>query len=272
MDQYAVFGNPIAQSKSPLIHKAFAEETGQILDYRAILAPTDNFPESLRAFFSDPNAKGCNVTLPFKEQAAQWVDELSPAAKIAGAVNTIVRKQDGTFWGDTTDGYGLTLDLEQHGIQLQHKRILLVGAGGAARGVLLPIMERSPESLVIANRTEQKARTLASLIEDNRVTGCAFDELDQRGKFDLIINSTSASLSSLLPSIPDQLVANSAAVYDMVYLPEATIFMQHAKTLGVNITIDGLGMLVGQAAKSFSIWRGVEPNCKPVLEQLRKAL
>lgn len=272
MDQYAVFGNPIAQSKSPFIHKSFAKETDQILDYRAILAPTDSFHESLEAFFADSNAKGCNVTMPFKEQAAQWVDELSPAAKIAGAVNTIMRKGDGTFWGDTTDGYGLTMDLVQYGIQLEGKRILLIGAGGAARGVIIPIMERNPSALVIANRTEQKALTLASLVKENWVSGCTFEELDQLDAFDLIINSTSASLSNVLPSVSEEVISRAEAVYDMVYLPEPTIFMQHANDLGVKKTIDGLGMLVGQAAKSFSIWRGVEPNCKPVLEQLRKAL
>ena len=275
MDQYAVFGNPISQSKSPFIHQSFAKDTGQHLDYRAILAPVDGFSEALNEFFADTNAKGCNVTVPFKEEAARWVNQLSKAAELAGAVNTIIKMPDGSYLGDTTDGYGLINDLLDHDVALKNANILLIGAGGAARGVLAPLLEQTPARIVVTNRTEEKAKVLASLVHDTRVKGISFEKLSeayQRQKFDLVINSTSASLSNELPAIDTSFIHDARVVYDMVYASEPTIFLKEATDNGVKTAIDGLGMLVGQAAQSFSLWRGVKPKTQPVLEQLRAEL
>lgn len=210
--------------------------------------------------------------MPFKEEAARWVDKLSPAAKLAGAVNTIMRLEDGSFFGDTTDGYGLTLDLANHGIDLASQRILLIGAGGAARGVIVPLLEKQPASIVVANRTVKNAERLVMLSNDSRVSACGLSGIDASDSFDIIINSSSTSISGTLPAIDDALIEGANVIYDMVYQAHPTVFMQHASSLGVETTIDGLGMLVGQAAKSFSIWLGVEPSCGPVLDVLRKSL
>lgn len=275
MDHYAVFGNPIAQSKSPIIHQAFAKETNQQLSYSAILAAEQDFTDALEHFFSDPHAKGCNVTMPFKQQAAKWVDELSPAALIAGAVNTIIRQADGRFIGDTTDGVGLVTDLLAHGVDLNNSHILLLGAGGAARSVVGDLLQHHPKSLVICNRSVDKADTLAQIANDRRVKSTSYEQLNsdpQNNKFDLIINSTSTSLSGQLPAISESIIQHAHCVYDMVYQNEPTIFLQKAKQLGVQHTIDGLGMLIGQAAQSFYLWRGVKPKGVDLLTALRVEL
>jgi shikimate dehydrogenase len=275
MDQYAVFGHPIAQSKSPQIHIAFAEETSQELGYRAILSAKDGFSEALNEFFSDPNAKGCNVTMPFKQEAAEWVDDLSPAAQSAGSVNTIIRQADGRFLGDTTDGYGLVTDLTNHGVKIEDQSILLIGAGGAARGVVAAILSCNPKQLVITNRSADKAQTLVELANDERVNCASFKDLDRDSlseKFDIIINSTSTSLSDHLPPIHQNIIKSASCVYDMVYLKEPTVFLQQANELGVPCTLDGLGMLVGQAAQSFFLWRGIQPKGSGLLEKLRSEL
>lgn len=275
MDQYAVFGHPIAQSKSPQIHISFAEETGQDLEYRAILAAKDGFTEALNEFFSDPSAKGCNVTMPFKQEAALWVDDLSPAAQSAGSVNTIIRQADGRFLGDTTDGYGLITDLTDHGVNIEDQSILLIGAGGAARGVVAAILSCNPKQLVITNRSVDKAQTLVELANDDRVKCASFKELDSDtlgGNFDVIINSTSTSLSDHLPPIHQNIIKNASCVYDMVYLKEPTVFLQQAAELGVPCTLDGLGMLVGQAAQSFFLWTGIKPKGLGLLDKLRSEL
>ncbi|WP_340681077.1 shikimate dehydrogenase [Paraglaciecola sp.] len=273
MDQYLVFGNPIAQSKSPLIHSMFAQQTGQELQYGRMLAVKEDFIEHLEAFFSNPLAQGCNVTAPFKEMAAKWVNELSSSAKLAGAINTIKRQQDGRFLGETTDGPGLVQDLLRLGIILNNKRILLLGAGGAARGVLKPLLAEHPSLLMVANRTPAKAQLLASLLSSDTLQGCGFDTLSSPlPPFDLIINSTSASLSGELPAIADSIIAASSHVYDMSYADKPTVFMQHASQLGVANVYDGLGMLVGQAAESFTLWRGVRPLVEPVIQILRAKL
>ena len=273
VSKYTVFGNPIAQSKSPAIHYMFAEQAGFTIEYDRTLANQENIISSLTNFFIDDNAKGCNVTSPFKEQVAKWVNDLTPAATIAGAVNTVIRKDDGTFLGDTTDGKGLVQDFDRLNLPVEGARILLLGAGGAARGVLQSILALEPSLLMIANRTEKKAIQLASLIPQDNFVGVALNQLNEvRQPFDLIINSTSASLTGELPTIPDSVISFSHNVYDMSYADKPTVFLQHAKKLGVLNTFDGLGMLVGQAAESFYLWTGYRPDVSPVIDKLRRSL
>ena len=270
MSKYTVFGNPIAQSKSPSIHHMFAEQAGFTIKYDRTLATKDSFIQTISDFFVDADAKGCNVTSPFKEQVANWVNELSAGAKIAGAVNTVIRQQDGRFLGDTTDGKGLIQDLLRLGIQIKGARILMLGAGGAARGVLQSILELEPTLLMIANRTEEKAKKLASLMPQENFFGVGLNQLHNvQQPFDLIINSTSASLTGELPAIPESVFKSCACVYDMSYADKPTVFMQHAQNLGVLNTFDGLGMLVGQAAESFYLWTGYRPDVTPVIQALR---
>jgi shikimate dehydrogenase len=270
---YTVFGNPIAQSKSPSIHHMFAKQVGLTIEYDRTLASKDDFISILTTFFLNKDAKGCNVTAPFKEQVAKWVNELSIGAKIAGAVNTVIRKEDGTFLGDTTDGLGLVKDLLRLGIQVKGARILLLGAGGAARGVLQSILALEPALLIIANRTEEKAKQLASLIPQDNFMGMGLNQLnDVQQPFDLIINSTSASLTGELPPVSESVISSSDCIYDMNYGDRPTVFIQHAKNLGVLNTFDGLGMLVGQAAESFYLWTGYRPNVVPVIQDLRSSL
>ncbi len=273
VSKYTVFGNPIAQSKSPAIHAMFAQQAGLIIEYDRTFATQESFIPALRNFFIDADAKGCNVTSPFKEQVAKWVNELSPAATIAGSVNTVIKKEDGTFLGDTTDGKGLVQDFDRLNLPVEGARILLLGAGGAARGVLQSILALEPSLLMIANRTEKKAIQLASLIPQDNFVGVALNQLNEvRQPFDLIINSTSASLTGELPTIPDSVIRRSPNVYDMSYADKPTVFLQHAKKLGVLNTFDGLGMLVGQAAESFYLWTGYRSDVSPVIDKLRRSL
>jgi shikimate dehydrogenase len=273
VNKYTVFGNPIAQSKSPSIHYMFAEQVGLTIKYDRTCATKENFVQNLTDFFQDENAKGCNVTSPFKEHVARWVDELSAGAKIAGAVNTVIRKEDGTFLGDTTDGSGLVKDLLRLGIQIKDARILLLGAGGASRGVLQSILVLEPELLMISNRTVEKAKHLALLLPQDNFIGLGLSQLNEvQQPFDIIINSTSASLTGELPPIPESIISNSVCVYDMSYADKPTVFIQHAKSLGVLNAFDGLGMLVGQAAESFYLWTGYRPETAPVIKALRGSL
>ncbi|WP_258406341.1 shikimate dehydrogenase [Shewanella halotolerans] len=269
-DRYAVFGHPIGHSKSPAIHQAFAKSTGESLQYEAILAPLDGFAESLQAFF-EHGGKGANVTLPFKEQAYALCDCLGDEAKLAGAVNTLTRLADGRIKGDNTDGLGLVADLERHIGSLSGKNVLLIGAGGAARGVILPLLNAGIDSLTIHNRTHSKAEQLADAFKAyGQVKASTLDELTH--SFDIVINSTSASLSGELPNLPKAIIAAHSVCYDMMYGRDLTAFNRWALDLGADEVIDGLGMLVGQAAKSFAIWRGVEPAVEPVLATLRSEL
>ncbi|WP_425602022.1 shikimate dehydrogenase [Shewanella insulae] len=274
-DRYAVFGHPIGHSKSPAIHQAFALSTGESLQYEAILAPLDGFAESLQAFF-EHGGKGANVTLPFKEQAYALCDCLGDEAKLAGAVNTLTRLTDGRIKGDNTDGLGLVADLERHlgslqGGSLQGKSVLLIGAGGAARGAILPLLNAGIASLTIHNRTHSKAEQLAEAFKAyGQVKACTLEALTH--SFDVVINSTSASLSGELPNLPQAIIAAHSICYDMMYGREVTAFNRWALDQGAGEAIDGLGMLVGQAAKSFAIWRGVEPAVEPVLAKLRSEL
>lgn len=273
-DRYAVFGNPISHSKSPFIHGQFALNTQQTLTYEAILAPIDGFEASLKQFFKS-GGKGANVTVPFKEQAFALCDTLSQEAQLAGAVNTLSLHADGTIHGDNTDGLGLVADLVANVGTLANKRVLLMGAGGAARGCISPLLNAGIAELVISNRTHNKAEALVSHFIDSgrhRVRAVEGTSLGLEAEFDIIINSTSASLAGSVPVIPVHLIAPHVVCYDMMYGASVTAFNQWAKSQGAAKVIDGLGMLVGQAGKSFALWRGVEPDAKPVLRQLRAAL
>ncbi|MEX6500573.1 shikimate dehydrogenase [Pseudomonas zhanjiangensis] len=271
MDRYGVFGNPIGHSKSPLIHRLFAEQTGQQLSYEALLAPLEDFPGFARAFFVE--GKGANVTVPFKEQAFQLADSLSARARRAGAVNTLKKLDDGSLLGDNTDGAGLVRDLKVNaGFDLRGKRVLLLGAGGAVRGVLEPLLAERPASLVIANRTVEKAEQLAAEFADlGPVVASGFDWID--APVDLIVNGTSASLAGELPPIAASLIEPGRSLcYDMMYGKEPTAFNRWAAEQGAARTLDGLGMLVEQAAEAFYLWRGVRPDSAPVLAELRRQL
>lgn len=271
MDHYAVFGNPIGHSKSPLIHRLFAKQTGQQLDYRTALAPLDSFAAFAKAFFSE--GRGANVTVPFKEQAYQMVDHLTERAQRAGAVNTVSKQDDGTLLGDNTDGAGLVRDLTaNYGLSLRGKRVLLLGAGGAVRGALEPLLAEQPAVLVIANRTVEKAELLAQQFADlGAVFASSFDWLEE--PVDVIINATSASLTGDLPPISPSLIEpGQTFCYDMMYGSEPTPFCRWAAEHGAAQSVDGLGMLVEQAAEAFMLWRGVRPDSAPVLAELRRLL
>ena len=266
-DQYAVIGNPIEHSKSPLIHQQFAEQTGQDLHYGRILGEV--FHEDVRYFFHN-GGKGLNVTVPFKEQAFDLSDELSERAQTAGAVNTLVYRDDGSILGDNTDGVGLVTDLGcNHLFNFAGSKILLLGAGGASKGVIRPLLEQNPDLLVVANRTASKAVDLAdSVSELGAVTGMGLEELSGK-RFDLIINGTAAGLSGELPAIPDDCLEDGGWTYDMMYATEPTAFVRWGKEHGAGKALDGLGMLVEQAAESFYLWRGVRPETSQVIASLR---
>lgn len=267
-DRYAVVGNPIAHSKSPLIHAAFARQTGQDLSYTALLAPLDGFAESVREFQAS-GGKGLNVTVPFKQEAWKLATGLTPRAELAQAVNTL--KFDGaTILGDNTDGAGLVRDITANlDFSIRGKRILLMGAGGAARGVILPLLEQCPALFAIANRTPAKAHELAQLFlphgdissgEYASLAGCHFD---------LVINATSSSLSGELPPLPASVFSPGSLAYDMMYGKGLTPFLQFAQANGAAQLADGMGMLVEQAAESFFLWRGVRPDTRPVMTMLK---
>ncbi|WP_225775714.1 shikimate dehydrogenase [Pseudomonas sp. Marseille-Q5115] len=271
MDRYVVFGNPIAHSKSPYIHRRFAEQTGQLLEYTTLLAPLDGFSATARGFFE--SGRGGNVTVPFKEEAWRLCDVLTPRAERAGAVNMISRLEDGSLRGDNTDGEGLVRDLVHNcGVTLEGARILLLGAGGAARGVIEPLLEQRPASLVIANRTLDKAEGLAELFGAlGPICAAAFEAVD--GPVDVIINATAASLAGEVPPLPVGVIKPGHTVcYDMMYGSTATAFSAWALELGAAKALDGLGMLVEQAAVAFRYWRGVEVATAPVLAELRQGI
>jgi shikimate dehydrogenase len=268
-DQYRVFGNPIEHSRSPEIHHIFASKNQQNINYKKQLVDIDDFSNAISDFI-DQDGKGVNVTVPFKEQALAIADELTERASLAGAVNTLTFK-DGKIFGDNTDGEGLVQDLITNNVPLKNSRILLLGAGGAARGVLLPLLAQSPYSIVIANRTVSKAETLCFHFSDSRLSASRYQDLEQQS-FDVIINATSASLSGSLPPIPTSIISQHVVCYDMVYGKDQTPFLQWVKEHGAIKVIDGLGMLVGQAAVSFEVWRGVSPEVQPVIDKLRASL
>jgi len=271
MDRYVVFGNPIGHSKSPMIHQLFAEQTGQRLDYSTLLAPLDDFAGCATAFFRE--GRGANVTVPFKEDAYRLANSLTARAQRAGAVNTLSKLDDGSLLGDNTDGAGLVRDLTVNaGFSLTGKRILLLGAGGAVRGALEPLLAEKPASVIIANRTVNKAELLAKLFGDlGPVSASGFDWL--REPVDVIINATSASLTGDVPPIAPSLIEPGQTLcYDMMYAKEPTAFCRWATEHGAALAMDGLGMLAEQAAEAFWLWRGVRPDTAPVLAELRRQL
>ncbi|MEH6358045.1 MAG: shikimate dehydrogenase [Pseudomonadales bacterium] len=271
-DRYAVVGNPIGHSKSPDIHTAFAQQTEQTLSYEATLFELEQFAEQAKSFFSS-GGKGLNVTVPFKLDAWQLTDVLSKRAKRAGSVNTLMQGQDGKIYGDNTDGVGLVRDIQQnHAGNISGKRVLVLGAGGAVRGVMAIILAEKPNNIVIANRTVAKAQTLAQEFADlGAVSASSFEDLSGQ-QFDLVINGTAASLQGDLPPLPDGILATDAWCYDMMYGANETPFNVWARDQGAAKTMDGLGMLVEQAAESFFIWRNVRPQTAPVIASLRAQL
>jgi len=270
VDRYAVMGNPIAHSKSPMIHHLFAEQTNQTLSYEAILVEIDNFNQAVTDF-SDNNGKGLNITVPFKQDAWQLASQRTARAELAGAVNTL-SWINGQWHGDNTDGVGLMHDLiHNHNIMLRDKRVLILGAGGAVRGILSPLISEQPKSVVIANRTVTKAETLASLFSDTgNVSASAYQDLSE--PFDLVINGTAASLQGELPPVPEHCISETTDCYDMMYASDPTPFMHWAGKLGASKCMDGLGMLVEQAAESFFIWRQVRPQTQSVIKTVRQKL
>jgi len=270
IDRYAVIGNPIAHSKSPRIHSRFAASVGHQLTYEALLAPLDGFAATVAEFVRG-GGRGANVTLPFKLEAHALATELSERARAAGAVNTLCFEGERIF-GDNTDGIGMVTDIVRNaGVALQGRRILLLGAGGAARGALLPLIEEQPAQLVIANRTPARAEQLAQQFSayGADLRACSFDAI--AGRFDVVINATSASLARELPPIPPGALDEGGFAYDMMYGAQATVFMEFSAAQGAAVR-DGLGMLVEQAAESFFLWRGVRPDTAAVFAELRTEL
>lgn len=269
-DLYCVFGNPVAHSKSPRIHAEFARLCGQDMRYEARLAPRDGFAAAVTEFFA-AGGRGCNVTVPFKEEAWRLAAVRSARAERSGAVNTLLAGKDGRVYGDNTDGIGLVRDLGNAGVELRGRRLLVLGAGGAARGALGPLLAAAPTDLVIANRTPEKAEQLARLFCDaGPVRALPLAALAGM-QFDLVINATSASLQGDLPPLPDGIFAAGALAYDMMYGAAPTVFLEWAAAHGARVR-DGLGMLVEQAAEAFFLWRQVRPPTSPVLAQLRAEL
>ena len=268
-DRYAVIGNPIGHSQSPRIHAEFAQQAGQAMTYEALLAPLGGFALAVDAFRAERGC-GMNVTVPFKLDAHQYATDLTERAKLAQAVNTL--KFDGVrVLGDNTDGAGLVTDIMRNlGFSLAGKDVLVMGAGGAARGVLLPLLACKPQSLTIANRTPQKAADLARLFAAHgRVSASDYDSL-AGDRYDLIVNATSSSLNDELPPLPPRLFAPGALAYDMMYGKGLTPFLAFAEANHAHVLADGLGMLVEQAAESFYVWRGVRPETPAVIDRLRK--
>ena len=267
-DAYALFGHPVQHSWSPFIHGMFARQTAQDMAYRLVESPPERFRSDVLEFFSS-GGRGINVTLPHKRAAADLVNELTPRAQRADAVNTVVRR-DEQLVGDNTDGAGLLVDLTRnHRLNWKSPRILLLGAGGAARGAIEPLMSLGPEQLVIANRSLDRAQLLAAeFAELGDLRSCEFAAIEHR-PFDLIVNATAASLRGEVPLIPIDVVDSRTTCYDMAYGVGDTAFVAWARRLGAARAEQGWGMLVEQAAEAFLLWRGVRPDTAPVLEVLR---
>jgi shikimate dehydrogenase len=269
-DSYGVVGHPVAHSWSPFIHGLFSRETGQSMTYRLYDFLPEEFEERVQSFFKE-GGNGLNITLPHKIAAVDVAQELTARAAHAGAVNTLARRSDGSILGDNTDGTGLVRDLcDNQGIVITHRRILMIGAGGASRGVLAPLLALSPTEIVIANRTAERAEALAKAFEKLGATrGVGFRYISG-GAFDVIINATSASLSGDIPAVPTSVIGPETVCYDMAYGKADTPFLRWGLKLGCSRTLQGWGMLVEQAAESFRIWRGIRPATAPVLAALKE--
>lgn len=274
MDKYLVVGNPIAHSKSPDIHAEFARLTQQEMSYERFLGDLESFETQVKDFFAQ-GGKGFNVTVPFKERAYALCDVLSNRAQTAGAVNTLLQNQNGDIYGDNTDGIGMVRDITVNNKQsMQGKRVLVLGAGGAVRGILEPVLTQQPSELVIANRTVSKAQTLVDIFSPEdfpETVRAAMGFADVKGEFDIIINGTSASLSGDLPPIPESVIGLNTWCYDMMYAKEPTVFLSWAQGLGAQ-GCDGLGMLVEQAAEAFTLWRNKRPETQGLIQQMHAAL
>jgi shikimate dehydrogenase len=271
-DRYAVVGNPIAHSRSPAIHARFAAQTGQDLHYEALLAPLDGFEAVVRAFAA-AGGRGLNVTVPFKERAFALADRHSPRAQAAGAANTLIFAT-GEVVADNTDGVGLVRDLTaRHGLALADAPVLLLGAGGAASGVIEPLLAAGVRELRIVNRTAARAQALAGRFADPRLSGGGFETLaDAVAPGTVLINATSAGLAGEAPPVPAAVFEAARFAYDMVYGAQPTAFLRAAVAAGCPALADGLGMLVEQAAESFRLWRGVMPDTEPVYRALRESI
>ncbi|MCC5794694.1 MAG: shikimate dehydrogenase [Chromatiales bacterium] len=267
-DRYGVIGHPISHSKSPVIHQVFARQTGQDMIYEAFDLEPAGLAEGLNGLVA-AGVRGLNVTVPHKLACVALLDEISPRARLAGAVNTLVFHADGGRTGDNTDGVGLVRDLVGNlGIRLEDQRLLILGAGGAARGIIPALLEQSPASLCIANRTVGRARELAAEFGGaGKLGSCSFEALSGQ-RFDLVINATSAGLHGELPPFPDSLAGGKTCCYDLSYAQQHTPFTRWAAALGAGAVHQGWGMLVEQAAESFLLWRGVRPDTAPLLQQL----
>ncbi len=270
--KYAVFGNPIKHSKSPQIHSAFARQCGQNMQYRAVRVELDGFATAARRFF-DNGGRGLNVTVPFKREAFHFADRLTPRAQRAGAVNTLTCCEDHLIEGDNTDGIGLVRDMVANlGWAIQGLRVLILGAGGAVRGVLEPLLRERPRELLVVNRTPERAAELVMEFSDiGPLEGGGYDLIGQR-QFDVIVNATSAGLAGEMPELPATVLTERSCCYDMVYGPEPTPFMRWAAHHAAWAVADGLGMLVEQAAQSFYIWRKVRPETRSVINDLRASM
>lgn len=270
MEHFAVFGNPIAHSKSPFIHALFADQTAIEHLYGRQCAPLEGFPLAIAEFFAQ-GGKGANVTLPFKQQAWEFADELSERAALSGAVNTLKKDAHGKIFGDNTDGIGLLSDLERLHMIRPEDRILLVGAGGAARGVILPLLSFGC-SLVVVNRTVERAEQLAEIFkESGDIQAATFEQIADQ-KFDLIINATSSGVDGQVPALAASLIAAQTRCYDMFYQQGLTPFLLWCQQQGAQHLADGIGMLVGQAAHAFMLWHGVMPEITPVIAKLKQTL
>jgi shikimate dehydrogenase len=272
LDEYGVFGHPVAHSFSPFIHGVFARDTGQSMSYRAFDVAPEEFTERVQGFFSG-GGRGLNITMPHKFAAVEVAQELTARAAHAAAVNTLALQDDNTILGDNTDGAGLVRDLcDNLGIVITQRRLLILGAGGATRGVLAPILGLEPAIVMIANRTSERAEALAAAFADLGVTqGVGFAYVGDT-PFDLIINATSASLSGDIPPIPAGAIGPETVCYDLAYGRSAMAFVRWAQQSGCALAVQGLGMLVEQAAESFRLWRGVRPESAPVLAALKQRI
>lgn len=270
VSNYAVFGNPIKHSKSPQIHTLFAKQTGIALHYQSIEVPIDKFAEYAE-FFASQGGIGLNITVPFKEDAYSFCTSLTQRAELCGSVNTIRFDEQLKSSGDTTDGRGFINDLRiNHQISIKDKAVLILGAGGSVKAILEPLCEQQVAQITIANRTVSRAEELADKFSElGNITACSYSDLATQS-FELIVNGTSLSLMGELPAIPETVINKDTCCYDLMYSDTTTVFMQWAAELGAAKVMDGLGMLVEQAAESFSIWHGVKPETVSVINSLRK--